>query len=237
MGKAQETLQQSRNMKASTPLTRLFLTAAPLAFALMGHASAATITFQLDQRFSDDVTLPAGAAPWLTLTVTDTTPGTVQIDFIAANLSAGEFVSEWYLNLDQLLDPANLVFSSATKTGTFDVLAVDKGANAFKADADGYYDIRVSFSSSEANRFDTTDKLSYSVSYTGGNLSASSFYFQSGNGTDIQYGPFYSAAHVNSTPAGGNGSAWLGAIPEPSSALGALLGFGMWLGFARKRTS
>jgi hypothetical protein len=169
--------------------------------------------------------------------VSDTGFNTVRIDLNCQNLGTGEYISEWYLNLNPTLDPSNLVFSAPTKTGTFDLIGLNTGADFHKVDGDGYYDIEVLFdpSSEDGNihRFTMGDEVSYTVSYTGGVIDSSSFSFLSA--PSGLAGPYYTAAHVNSTPDGGTGSAWLAAIPEPSAALSVLLGLGFWLGAVRKR--
>lgn len=224
-------------MKARGIIARLLVNAAPLAIAIVGQANGATVTRYLDQIFSDGATPPSTSAPWLEVVVSDTGFNTVRIDLLCQNLGTGEYISEWYLNLNPTLDPANLVFSTPTKTGSFDLIALNTGTDFHKVDGDGYYDIEVVFDSSSEDggihRFTNGDQVSYSVSYTGGVIDSSSFSFLST--PSGSYGPYYSAAHVNSTPDGGTGSAWVGAVPEPSAALGVLLGLGVWLGAVRKR--
>jgi hypothetical protein len=218
-------------------IARLLVNAAPLAIAIVGQANGATVTKYLDQIFSDGSTPPSTSAPWLEVVVSDTGFNTVRIDLICQNLGTGEYISEWYLNLNPTLDPSNLVFSAPTKTGTFDLTGLNTGADFHKVDGDGYYDIEVLFDSSSEDggihRFTIGDQVSYTVSYSGGVIDSSSFSFLSASSES--YGPYFSAAHVNSTPDGGTGSGWLAAVPEPSAALSVLLGIGAWLGVVRKR--
>lgn len=224
-------------MKARGIIARLLVNAAPLATAIVGQADGATVTKYLDQVFSDGSTPPSTSAPWLEVVVSDTGFNTVRIDLICRNLGTGEYISEWYLNLNPALDPANLVFSTPTKTGSFDLIGLNTGTDFHKVDGDGYFDIEVVFDPSSEDggihRFTNGDQVSYSVSHTGGVIDSSSFSFLSA--PSGLYGPYYSAAHVNATPDGGTGSAWLAAVPEPSATLSLLLGLGVWLGVVRKR--
>ena len=59
------------------------------------------------------------------------------------------------------------------------------------------------------------------MTYTGGTITAASFSYYSNPAGGS--GPFHSAAHINATPDGGSGSAWISAIPEPCAGLYGLL--------------
>lgn len=204
--------------------TRSTLWRAALACAgsiLTAHAA----TLQLDHPFGDPDAPPAGPVPWLTVT-TNAGPNVVLVEFTATNLTGGEYVSEWFLNLDPALDVTQLVFTLQNQTGAFLLPGIGQTTNGFKADGDGLFDIRLTFDSSGSNehRFTAGDSLRYSVSGSG--LLASSFLFQSA--PDGGEGPFYSAAHVNATGTGGLESRWVAAaVPEPSSALLLLAGAGL----------
>ena len=160
----------------------------------------------------------------------------VIIEFTATNLTGDEYISEWFLNLDPALDVTQLSFTLQNQTGSFEIPTIGQTTNGFKADGDGFFDIILNFNSTgtatNAQRFTAGDSIRYSVSSTGGTVLASSFSFLSvPSGGD---GPFYSAAHVNSTGAGGLESRWIAAVPEPSSALLLIAGAGL-LGRRRRR--
>ena len=75
------------------------------------------------------------------------------------------------------------------------------------------------------------DACGLDITYIGGNINVGSFNFVSelGGGN----GAFLSAAHVQGIGAGGNGSGWIGFVPEP--ATGSLLAFGLIGLTARRR--
>lgn len=194
--------------------------------------TAHAATLQLDHPFGEPDAPPAGPTPWLTVTTSQTGLDEVVIELITSNLSGDEFISEWFMNLDPAMDVTQLSFTFLGQTGAFILPTIGQTTNGFKADGDGFFDIRLTFDSSGTNehRFTAGDSLRYSVSGSG--LLASSFVFLSSpDGGD---GPFYSAAHVNATGAGGLESRWIAAVPEPSSALLLIAGAGL-LGRRRRR--
>jgi hypothetical protein len=190
-------------------------------------AMATVITFGANMEFSGG-SPPAAtpSPPWLTSQFDDhNTPGAVTLTLTASNLTGSEFVGGWYLNLDPALDPADLIFSTPAKWGSFNTPAISTAVDAFKADGDGYYDILIAFSESGglAGRFTAGDSIAYTITGIAG-LTADSFSFLSkpggGNGT------YPMAAHVQSTP---GGSGWVSGpatttVPEPSTLV--LLGLG-----------
>lgn len=189
--------------------------------------AAGAATLQLDHPFGEPDAPPAGPVPWLTVTTTDAGPNLVFVELTAANLTGGEFISEWFLNLDPSLDATQLSFTLESQTGAFLLPGIGKSTDGFKADGDGLFDLRLTFDSSgtNAHRFSAGDSLLYAVSSSGGSVSASSFScLSSPDGGD---GPFYAAAHVNATGAGGLESRWIAAVPEPSAALLLLAGAGL----------
>ena len=207
-------------------MTRVALVAtAPLCAVLGASSNAASL--QLGHVFSDTAVSPDAPGPWLTVATTDLAANQIYIDLSATGLSDPEFVSDWYLNLDPTLDAGALSISAALLSGGFNVPATGDllvGTNAYKADGDGFYDIKVVFATSGglAGRFTDGDTLRLTLTYTGaGTLNASSLNYPSlpGGGS----GPFLAAAHIQATGLDDEGSAWIAAVPEPSVAMGALL--------------
>lgn len=201
---------------------------------------AAAATYTLSETYGIGSVAPAGKTPWLTLTTTSLSgadAGKVQLEFYASGLSGPEYVDEWYLNIDPALDPKNLSFGSAVKTGSFSLPTISLATDFYKAGPDGKFDIKLIFSTSNAgggiNRFTVGDKLSYKVSYSGGPITAGSFdFFSKPEGI---YGPYHTAAHVLATGPDASGSAWVNSVPEPGPPLQALILGTVLLTFYRRR--
>jgi len=203
-----------------------------------GRASATT--YDLSETYGVGSVAPAGSKPWLTLTATTLSgadAGKVQLEFYASSLTGPEYVDEWYLNTDPALDPKNLRFGSASKTGSFSLPTINLATDGYKAGPDGKFDIKLLFSTSNAgggiNRFTAGDKLSYMVSYKGGSITAESFdFFSTPEGS---YGPYHTVAHVLATGPDAKGSAWVNSVPEPGPPLQALILGSALLTFYRRR--
>ncbi len=203
-----------------------------LAVSLSAASAGATmIQFDMTIEFSG-ATPPQGASPWMTVTIDDGgSAGSVDIMLEATNLTGGEFVFGWYLNLDPALDPDDLIFSAPTKVGAFADPTISTGINAFMADGDGKFDILVGFSSGggPSGRFGAGESVKYTV--TGiGSLTANSFDFLSQESGG--HGPFPTAAHVGGIGENGDDSGWI-STPEPASML--LLAFGGVASMTRRR--
>ena len=118
--------------------TRILVTLVA-ALALTASANATILTYDLSVEFSG-ATPPAGAAPWLRATFDDgNTPGSVLMTLSTPNLTAVEFVSGWYFNLDPALDPTSLSFSGPAKVGSFTDPVINLSTDAYKADGDGKF--------------------------------------------------------------------------------------------------
>ena len=137
------------------------------------------------------------------------------------------------------------LFDHARKTGItcfstpFDETAISPGAlistgtDAFKADADGWYDILFDLPQPSGNSFDAGESLVYTITGTG--LVASSFNFFSTPDLVDPNGPFLGAAKFGST-GDGEQSDWVGAVPIPAAVW--LFGTGLLglVGVARRRS-
>lgn len=219
-------------------MKRNHLLAAPLLAYLLFPAHAASVAMPLDILFSDEITPPAyvGSEPWLLVTTSDTGANQVSMTFTAPHLTGDEFVKDWYFNVDPSLDLSQLVFTLSFNTGGFAAPTLVKTTNGHAADSGGLYDVHLSFSSTFSDRYTFGDALGYDVTYTGvGILDSSSFSFLGATNEQTLYGPYNSAAHIQSTGVGGAGSAWVGAVPEPSSILYSLLAATFSLGYRRRR--
>lgn len=215
------------------------LVAIPMLIASMSERVTGT-TYNLSQTYGADSVAPAGSKPWLTLTTTTLSganAGKVQLEFYASGLTGPEYVDEWYLNIDPAINPTNLSFGSAVKTGSFSLPTINLGTDSYKAGPDGRFDIKLLFSTSNAgggvNRFTAGDKLTYTVSYSLGSITAESFDFFSA--PEGAYGPYHTAAHISATGATASNSAWVNSVPEPGPPLQALVLGAAFLALHRRR--
>jgi hypothetical protein len=190
-------------------------------------------------------TAPAGS---LTVTLTDVAGG-VQL-VLTSNLAPGENVAAkdgFFLNVTSNVDPTSLNFKLTSSTGFSTPAEVstsrtgnDGGASkaGFKAGPDGYFNIEMTYNLTGGTKaFTTGESQTYLI--TGGGITADDFLQLSfePNPKAGNPGPFYAATHVQNTPGGGGGSAWVsgsvgpdtgpgdGVVPEPPSAV--LLGLGV----------
>ncbi len=212
----------------------LIIGAAVIAVGSQGSVQAAAITFTSSVEFSGAVA-PEGPSPWLTVTFDDhDTAGTVDLTIEGTSLIGSEYVKECLFNLDPALDPTLLVFSppvTPVKTGSFDDPAITLGINAFMADGDGYFDIRLLFSNQNGHskKFGyaspadpgLVEVVGYTISLPGfPGLTAHSFDFLSL--PDGGPGVLPTAAHVGGIGPTDEGG-WI-TIPEPATLSLLLLG-------------
>ncbi len=208
----------------------LLLSAFFAAVPAMGAGNAqASLSFSPDNTFSG--TAPAGS---LTADFTDVAGG-VQL-VITSNLASAENLDPakaLYFNFNPSKDSIlqNLSFTLMGNTNFNQHATALTGADSFKADGAGYYDINLSFTPS-TNAFTAGESQTYKITANSGTINASDFtdYLSTHGGGK---GNWLAAAHVQNTPSGGSGSAWVGAtvIPTPVPAAAWLLGSGL-LGLA-----
>ncbi len=189
-----------------------------LALLFCGSAQANTITFNLDHLFGE--TAPTGSTPWLTAVFDDEgSPGSVTLTLSTPNLTGSEFVGLLAFNVS---NPTDLTFEYDSTDSTGPNASVQTGTNIYKADGDGWYDIKLTFPTGESDdRFNTSEIVVFNITGTGITADSFNFLSESGGGQ----GTYYSAGHVQSIGTGGEGSGWIGAVPIPATVL--LLGAGL----------
>jgi hypothetical protein len=193
-------------------VTVLALACAPAAFADVTFSFLPTNTFS--------GTAPAGT---LTATLSDVVGG-VQL-VITSSLGAGENLDPGkalYLNLDPTLDPTKLAFALTANTGFSQAATVMTGEDAFKPDGDGLFDILFTYGSS-TKAFTTGESQTYLISGITG-LTAANFNFLSNCGSGCGTGGWLAAIHVQNTPNGGSGSAFVGGTVPDGGVTLVLLG-------------
>jgi hypothetical protein len=215
------------------------------------RAGTLTLDFLPTNTFSG--TAPAGT---LGVTITDSkslaTLNSNQVQLmITSSLASGENLDPGkalYLNIVPALsgDLGNLTFLLTANTGFSQAASVNTKEDDFKADGGGKYDILFTYLPS-TKAFGTGQSQTYTVTDTtsGATLTASDFDTKSttlgGNGT------WLAAIHVQNTPSGSSGSAFVSGtgsvtdphavVPEPSTLLiagPAALGFVIY-GLRRRR--
>jgi hypothetical protein len=206
--------------------------------ALFVGESKANVLYSYDSVFSG--TAPGGSSPWVQTLLSDVSPGTVQLTINTAGLSAPEKLTELYLNLNPDFLATSLSFD-VLPGGTPGVIAPSPvlGLNAFKADGDGKYDIRLSFAQNHG-AFLAGSTLVYQI--TGiPTLTAADFVFLSMPAGG--HGPFDAAIHVQGISAADVtdatcDSGWVSPsvfspfpVPEPASGFLVAVGLGLfaWL--------
>lgn len=202
---------------------------------LAANTASASLVITLDYEFSG-ATSPS-APPVVTIANSGVDQVTVTLDLTA--LQSAEFTSGIYLNFDPAKAGSLGSLSFAHSSGVV-ASSIAVGANAFKADGNGDYDILFSFPSGPpADRLGGGLTSVYVISGVSG-LDESDFNFRS-VGSDK--GHFLAAAHVQGIGTGGNLSGWVGdqggapgttPIPEPSTLAMALVGLGAF-GFVKLR--
>ena len=207
-------------------MQRLVLLCACVVLALSVSASAGVVELGFNTEFSG-AWPPSGPPDWLTATFDDDdTPGSVQLTLDTTGLTGGEFVGEWYFNLDPALDPDALSFTKVASVGTFDDPTLSTGVDSFLADGTGgRHDILLDFGNGPASkRFGVGESVTYDI--TGiSSLMATSF------DTGSAGAGLPSAAHVQGIDPDGENSGWV-TVPGPAPL--GLLAVGA-IGLRRRR--
>lgn len=210
-----------------------------LATGLSSAAFAEPLTIDMGFEFSGAQSPASPTQPWLTATFTQS-GSNVLLTLSAPNLVDQEFVTGWYFNFNPNLNLNKLSItqqgSATDPTGTASV-----GANAFKADGDGYFDILLAFPDGPPSaRFGAGDTAQFLLKYNNSTLTPDAFNFLSVNGPVGKTG-FLAAAKVQGIGPDAQGSGWIApgpntppeVVPIPAAAWGGLVLLGGMAG-ARK---
>lgn len=218
-------------------MKRLLALSAGLLAASVAQASFA-FTFGLDDEFSGGTAPASPVVPWVAAEF-ETVGSDVRITLSAPNLTGTESMLGFYFNFDDNLSVGSLSLSVLSSSGSFTSPTINRQINTYKADGDGRYDIRLDFASggTTANTFSHADELVLLATYAG-DVQAEDFLFLSAPAGG--HGPFYAAAHIQNTPAGGGQSGWIAAstfvvVPEPATLVtGVAVAFGALVWSSRR---
>ena len=109
--------------------------------AVAAPVQASMVRFELDTNFLGWMPPdPTETPPWIIAEFEDgATPGSVTLT-LAGSFVTG-YLDKWYLNLDPSFNPANLTFTRTNANLTPSPAAINKSANGFNVEGDGFYDI------------------------------------------------------------------------------------------------
>jgi len=185
--------------------------------------SSGSVTITLGTEFSGS-TQPTG-----TVDLIFANSGTDTVTLTVNNLitDTGSFLSNLYLNFEPEASVGFLVFTQSG-TDTAPTAGINLGTNAYKADGDGKYDIKLAFPTSASDdRFTTGESAIFTITGVSG-LTADDFYYLSL--PDGGHGPFLAAAHIQGLGVDNSLSGFIAPVPEPTSvatwALLAMCGVG-----------
>ncbi len=182
---------------------------------------------------------PPGPPPWIIITLDDiANNGSLEMTIDNAGLLSGGFVSELYLNFDDTEDVTLLNFAhlAGQDVGSFIAPSVgsattpiELGMNAYKADGEGYFDIRFEFdttSNAPDKRLGPGESIAYTITHPSVWLTLEMFlqWSEASGGS----GPYVAAVHLQgSEPSIGgwfsHGTSEDGGepviVPEPASGI------------------
>ena len=212
-----------------------FLVALCSALYSAPRIKAAEYAGYYDTFFGQNATSPGTPTPWVTTTIRDgLSAGTVFITVSNSSLLLPSAkLDEATLNFNPNLNISSLSFTLDSSVGLFTAPTILTGTNAFQANGDGKYDIKLDFIVGMQNAsFAGGESITYKV--TGiSTLTADDFIFLSAPGGNTA-GPFYMAGHLQGLGQNGNKSAFIApsgivAVPEPAPLALFALGIGLLL--------
>lgn len=200
-------------------ITRLTtrLIGAALFVGLAGAPASASVIFTFTGNDFSDTTDNTGGS--LTVTVNDIAGG-VELAFQNNFLDAGAWPGAFYFNTT--FAPLTNGAGSCVLCASIGTPSFEFGSDAFKADGDGKYDIRINMDN--GNRLTPGESATMRILADNAGFNAASFLSLSA--PDGGHGPFQAALHLQALPRGG--SDWLSAtgntvvvtqVPEPGSIL------------------
>jgi hypothetical protein len=213
--------ERAENSRVTRIITSIVIA---LTVGFVGSASA-DVVFGTCVEFSG-ATPPEGTPPWVTARFADSGYA-VRLTMDAYNLVDVEFIGEWLFNVDPAagVDPADLVFTRIEGDGpTAADTTVLRQAEAFKADGDGFFDIKFEFPPPPGGdaKFQAGEYVVWDITRTGIDLDPWMFNWISSGSA----GGLFTAAHIQGIGIGGDDSGWV-TIPAPGAALLGVIGLGL----------
>jgi len=200
--------------------------------------TAAIVELGLDTPLARSAPASSGT-PWLTATLADAGRDTVHLTLRAANLARGEYVSEWLMNLDPSLNPADLTVSVAHRWGLFAIPKRAIGTGLEPAAGGLQFDLGFGFTTTRGlfglRRFTAGDEVTFAIRGPEG-FDVADFLRSSEQGTAGLFTTVACVEGLNPNLYEG-GAAWIGdgtPVPEPATIVGASLLVGI-LAFRERR--
>jgi MYXO-CTERM domain-containing protein len=143
---------------------------------------------------------------------------------VTSFLQGSEFLSTLAFNVDPF-STLTYEYQAGSSSGTFALPTITQGLNHYHAAGDGLYDVRFSFATAQADRFDGSDVAVFLIE------NATESWFDAWSAPGGGAGPFQAVAHIQGIGPTGANSGWHRpgdtVIPLPNVAGLGLAGLGM----------